>query len=427
MSKKMSKQEVEFDLNVHTHHLLEDEPFWGALSREMTKRCRPEVKTAGVRVNPKTAQFELAYAPDFWSSLDVKADDTSYEKRFGRKGDKALLLMHEFYHCIFGHVTTRVPAGGMTQAWNIAMDLAINGELFNSHRSFNKGEGSLYEMGVIPGKPGSEFEKYPVGLTAEAYYEMMKKDPQFEKAFRNPNTGMGEGLEGFDNHEGHDEIDAETQIIAEQRLKQALKNAAESSMANGWGSISNSMKGEILALLKGTINWKAVLRYFVRTSQRSSHKSSIMSVNRRHPYVFPGRKSSRSAHIAIAIDQSGSVSDELLVAFFSELNGLASVADFTVIPFDHEVDESKIFKWKKGSRVNPERVLCGGTCFDAPTNYVNSKGNFDGLIILTDMMAPEPGPCNVQRMWGTSEEHAERPYFSTSERVMSIPLGGEEK
>jgi len=414
--------EVEYDLNKHTLHLLEDEPFWGALSRELTKRGDDKIGTAGVMLNQKTAQFELLYSPKFWMGLDAKASDENDQIRHGRKGDKTLLLMHEFYHCMFGHVTTRLPEGGMTKAWNIAQDLAINGELFNG-RTYNTEKGSLYDIGVVPGKKDTPFEDYPVGLSAEAYYERLKKDPQFAPG-PDGKSPLDE-MEGFDNHDGFGDCDAETQIIAEQRMKSAVKSAVEEAMANGWGTVSVGMQKEIFSLLKTTINWKAVLRYFVRTSQRASKKSSIMRVNKHHPYVFPGRKSSRTAHIAIAIDQSGSVSDALLQAFFSELNGLAGVADFTVIPFDTDIDETKIFKWKKGTRIRAERVMCGGTDFNAPTNYVNEKGCYDGLIILTDMMAPAPVRCLVQRMWGTSERCAAHPYFSTSERVMSIPLEGE--
>lgn len=420
-------RKADYDLNKYVMFLLDDEPFWGTLSRELTKRQDDAIKTAGVRVNPSTAQFELMYNPTFWAGLDAEPGDKDAIERRGRKGDKALLLMHEFYHCMFGHVTNRLPEGGMTKAWNIAQDLAINGELFKN-RKFKKDKGSLYDIGCIPGKPDSPFADYPVGLTAEAYYEMLMNDPQFDKDDKGEGGEPGDGdpfgdIEGFDNHDGFGEIDSESQIIAEQRMKHAVKKAAEEAMShsNGWGSISVQMRQEILALLKSTIDWKKVLRYFVKTSQRSNKKSSIMRINRRHPYVFPGRKSSRTAHVAIAIDQSGSVSDRMLEAFFAELNGLATVADFTVIPFDHDIDESKIYKWKKGQRVKPERVMCGGTNFDAPTNYVNEKGCYDGLIILTDMMAPAPGRCNVQRMWGTDERCAAQPYFSTNERVMVIP------
>ena len=63
--------------------------------------------------------------------------------------------------------------------------------------------------------------------------------------------------------------------------------------------------------------------------------------------------------------------------------------------------------------------MYGGTCFNAPTNYVNTR-EFDGHIVLTDMMAPKPKSSKCQRMWMTTEEYATRPYFRTAERVIAI-------
>jgi len=127
----------------------------------------------------------------------------------------------------------------------------------------------------------------------------------------------------------------------------------------------------------------------------------------------------RHAKIAVSIDQSGSVDDAMLTAFFSELNKLAEIAEFTVIPFDTEVAKDKVYTWKKGQTKKTERVLTGGTCFNAPTKYVN-EGSFDGHIILTDMMAPKPISSKCQRMWMTTARHASRPYFNTQERVIAI-------
>ena len=112
----------------------------------------------------------------------------------------------------------------------------------------------------------------------------------------------------------------------------------------------------------------------------------------------------------------------MLSAFFSELNGLSKLAEFTVVPFDTSVDEDKVFVWKKGQRRATERVLCGGTCFNAPTDFVNKHGGFDGHIILTDMEAPKPMASKCQRIWFTSEYHAKNPYFSTNEKVIGIPI-----
>ena len=54
----------------------------------------------------------------------------------------------------------------------------------------------------------------------------------------------------------------------------------------------------------------------------------------------------------------------MLAAFFAELNNLAKLAEFTVVPFDTQVDASKVYVWKKGKSQAAERVMCGGTDFD---------------------------------------------------------------
>ena len=109
----------------------------------------------------------------------------------------------------------------------------------------------------------------------------------------------------------------------------------------------------------------------------------------------------------------------MLEAFFGELNKLAGLASFTVVPFDTEVDQSKVYEWKKGQSKKAERVLCGGTDFEAPTKWAN-ENNVDGLIILTDMEAPKPGRCKAQRLWLTDDRGARQPYFQTNERVIPV-------
>ena len=142
-------------------------------------------------------------------------------------------------------------------------------------------------------------------------------------------------------------------------------------------------------------------------------------INRRYAYIHPGRKVNRQAKIAISVDQSGSVDNNMLAAFFTELNKLSSLAEFTVIPFDTDVGEDKVFVWKKGETRKWERVMCGGTCFDAPTAYVNDR-DFDGHIVLTDLCAPKPKASRCQRMWMTTAYYAKHPYFQTNERVIAI-------
>jgi len=176
-----------------------------------------------------------------------------------------------------------------------------------------------------------------------------------------------------------------------------------------------------MARLTTHVDWRKVLRYFVKTSQRAAKRSTVRKINRRFPYIHAGKKVNRQARIAISIDQSGSVSDSMLEGFFSELNKLAGFASFTVIPFDTRVEPSLIYEWKKGENHKTERVMAGGTCFNAPTEYVNNHG-FDGHILLTDLMAPKPKASKCQRMWMTTRRYAARPYFKTNERIIAVDV-----
>ena len=103
--------------------LLKEEPFFASFSRYIEKTCNDNIPTAGVRLTHGNKEqkgvkfFELQYNKEFMSSLS----DTH------RKG----VIMHEFYHIIFGHLTNRAPEK-FSSIHNIAMDLAINSNLFGS-------------------------------------------------------------------------------------------------------------------------------------------------------------------------------------------------------------------------------------------------------------------------------------------------------
>ena len=420
-----------FDLNMHVARLLMNEPFFAALSRRVDKRAMTSLPTAAVRVNPDTAHFEMLYNPEFFAGLT----DT----------ERAGVLKHEFYHLVFEHVTGRLPeeianaskdgkisgeAAALMKKWNFATDLAINSHL----------KGELPAGCLMPGE--GQFADLPAGKSAEWYMKQLPEDPgqggggengeESQEGEGQEGSGGGESGEGeennnnqgqgtLDDHSMWGDVPEAAKEIAKERLKEAVKKAAEeASKAGSWGTVGADTRRDITdRLLTTKVDWKNVLRYFIKTSQKANRRSTIKRINKRYPYVHPGRKQTRQAKIAISIDQSGSVDDGMLQAFFAELNKLASLAEFTVIPFDTRVAEDKVFVWKKGENKRWERVMCGGTCFDAPTKYVNEHG-FDGHIVLTDLMAPKPIKSKCQRMWMTTKAYAQRPYFKTNERIIAI-------
>ena len=388
-----------YDINMETYLLLRDEPFFGAISRCINKTSSTAIPTAGVKINKETQQFEMIYNPKFFLGLT--------------QAERAAVLMHEFWHVVNEHVTGRLPAEGMTKMWNIATDLAINSHLPN-----------IPKMACIP--TVGPFAKYPKGLSAEQYFEMLKEDEQFNKPPPQDGDGEGEGSpDSFDDHSGWSEnsgdIDNTTNEIAKEALKEAMKKAAEeANRSNNWGSVPSDVRKQIMDRLNPSVDWRKMLRYFIKTSKRCDKSSTVRRINKRFPRIHAGKKVNRIANIAISIDQSGSVNDEMLAMFFTELNELANLATFTVVPFDTRVEDSLVYVWKKGKKHVWERVMCGGTDFNAPTKYVN-EGDFDGHIILTDMQAPKPIASTCSRMWMTDKQNASSPYFKTNEVV--VPIG----
>ena len=419
-----------FDLNQEIVKLLQNEPFFAALSRRIDKRPSTSIPTAGVRINPDTCAYEMVYNPDFYEGLTDAQ----------RQG----VTIHEFYHLVFDHVGGRRPDGVNHLAWNVATDLAINSLITEQGNRLDR----LPEGCCVPGGP--KFEDYPHYQSSEKYLEMLKNDPdkqgegegqdgepsgeegdgqgqgegegegqgqgqgEGEDEGEGQGGGQGKGSGNFDDHSGWEEnANSAAADIAKQKMKETVRKAAEEAASGrGFGSAGGHAKKLILDSIKTKVDWRKVLRSFTKATVRADKRSTVKRINKRYPMIHAGKKVRREARIAVCIDQSGSVDDGMLVKFYTELNKLCDLVEFDIVPFDTRVGKDHVYTWKKGQKRARERVMYGGTCFDAPTEWVNKSGKYDGMIILTDMMAPKPKRAKCKRLWMTTAEYAARPYFN---------------
>jgi predicted metal-dependent peptidase len=417
------KQETNYDLDMRIYRLLQDEPFFAILSRELSKIPVTSIPTAGIRFNKEQARYELIYNPDFLAGNNPQLPINGFS-------DEKWVLMHELYHASLGHCTGRTLPEYDKKLANCAMDLAIN--------SLNNMRTTAPEWVLLPGRGEYKFLEHSNEMASEWYAKELSK-----KQEQNPDKPMDGGDGQFDSHEdfegdedgagGSGEGESAEKQIADKRLADAVAKAAgeceygdgEGGQPKGWGSVSNQIRKQIKKFAnstKATLDPKKVLASFIKASVAANKKTSVTKRNRRLPGIKFGRRTEHRADIAISIDQSGSVSDELLSKVFDWLGELAKFCSFTVIPFDHQVFEEKVYVWKKGDKRAKERVLYGGTCFDAPTLYVN-KRRFDGHVIITDMMAAAPVRSNCQRMWITDTYGANRSYGGhkpVGERVLVL-------
>ena len=176
---------MSFNLNDHIFRLLQREPFFAALSRRIEKKEFKGIPTAGVRVNPHTGYFEMMYNPDFFEGLN--------------DAQRSGVLIHEFYHLVFEHITGRLPdelAGVFSlegnipkdkaelfKLWNIATDLSINCMI---------GKDKLPDMCCFPGH--GPFEDLPDGQTGEWYFERLKEKMEEQKQKGDGDDGEGGGF-----------------------------------------------------------------------------------------------------------------------------------------------------------------------------------------------------------------------------------------
>lgn len=414
-----------YDLDRRVFRLLNSEPFFTRISMQLTKRANRSIPTAGVMYNKDTARYELMYNPEFMAGL------SELHQRW--------VLKHELYHCALGHCEDRnlkeITKGNHKIA-NCAMDLAIN--------SLPGMLSEAPEFVLIPGR--APFEQITnTQQTSEWYARAIMRDQknksedgEGQPGEGQPGDGQGGGSgvpDSFDSHEdfgganGDDEDENARRQFAADRLKDAIGQAAKEcdvgdgeSPAAGWGSVSASVRGKIIEATRGQTKLKpeTVFRSFCRASVAASKKTSVTKRSRRLPGKKFGRRVEHRANIAISVDQSGSVSDALLAKVYEFMNGMAEIVSFTMIPFDHDVFAEKVYVWRKGEKRKRERVLYGGTDFDAPTKYVNER-QFDGHIIITDMLAPAPIRSSCQRLWITDRYGARCPIFTPKgEKVLQV-------
>lgn len=417
-----------FNLDRHVVKLLSDSPFFAEISRHVRKVVTRDLPTAGVAYDKFTDDFVMGVNPDFFGGLTDE--------------EIAGVLRHEFYHIVFYHVTSRRRTPFMR--WNVATDLAINTIILAPE----SGKLALPDSALVPGRPlkagpGKEnaaaqklsdlIASLPPMESSDFYWDRLSKlaeelqdgCPQHGKGAKSDTSEKTEGSHGegedhihgpsdqectcggvgsLDDHSGWDDLTDEEREYAEAKARSILEKGAKAAdqHSNGWGSMPASVRDGIRQVISRKVDWKAVLRQFVGSIARGGRTASIRRINRKYPYIHPGVKRGYVAKLAVAVDESGSVSNEMLGAFFGELENLTKNIAVTVIPFDYTVEEKDVFEWRKGMKPKIVRCKQGGTTFDAATEYVNSpknRGRWDGIIYLTDGQAPAPIPSRVKRGW----------------------------
>jgi len=399
--------DTDFNLDKYLISFLQNCAFFAELSRHIHKVPSLGLPTAGVSFDVHSDEITLYWNPEWFNSL------TSVEVQG--------ILMHEMYHVVFGHITTRRKEPHVM--WNIATDLAINSLIYSQKKS--EDADPLPPGILLPGrwptgeegrelsdeekkasKLGALIASFPLLKPSEWYFMKLREAAEEDK--KSGGSGMSFGddswIKSIDDHTSWDDVPEELREYVEQRVKAAVEKSARvaDQSSTGWGNIPADIVADVRRWVSSEVDWRKVLRQFIGNIERGARTNSIKRINKRFPYVHPGTKRGYVAKLLVSIDQSGSVGDDMLSEFFAELGTLTKKVSVTVLPFDCSANENDMFEWRKGQKPHLKRVKCGGTNFDAPTAVFNdpkNRGRWNGLLVLTDGQAPAPIACRGKRAW----------------------------
>ena len=172
------------------------------------------------------------------------------------------------------------------------------------------------------GKRIGMFDPRFTGMNAKQVFDILKQEKE-----EGGGEGGGEGGDGFDVHdwEGAKGLDAEEQKELEREVDRAIRQgmmAHQKANGNNRGDLSR----ELGDLLDPQVDWREVLREFVKSICNAKDTSSWRRVNRRFigsDIYMPTMVGERIGSIAIGVDTSGSINAKDINRFLSEVKSIA--------------------------------------------------------------------------------------------------------
>lgn len=305
------------------------------------------------------------------------------------------VICHEVMHVAWLHGTRRENRD--PRLWNIACDFAINPTVLDAGMSLPPN--GLYE------------DKYR-NLTAQAIYaDLLKEKDKMEEIMKNlpkimqpGESGDGGGdasktihgsvldpreVPGGGGQDGEQVQMTEADISQlESEIKIKVKQAYDAAKARG--TVPLGLEGLIEAVGKPSINWHDYIQSWVKGHNPDDYTWArprrTMLAN--HRVYMPSQELRGAGTGVLSIDTSGSVSDEELRKYVTEIVGVIEMCKpDKLIIIQHDAIIQKIEEWEAGEDFSSLKTKGrGGTCIAPVFRHLDKLDEpVDWMICFTDM------------------------------------------
>lgn len=310
----------------------------------------------------------------------------------------AFLVLHENMHKCYRHLTTwRALYEVDRSIANQACDYVINIQLRDMDASetmisMPRDQKTRKNIGLIDPR----FR----GMDTKQVFDILMKEKEKggggEEGDEGGGGGGGEQTDsgsdspGLDEHDwqGAKEMTAETIKELTQEIESALRQGGIYA-----GKVGGDMLRSVQEMLEPKVDWREVLRRFVRTSLKDRDSPSWRKAHKNYLWqdiILPSIVGKRMKHLVIAMDTSGSIQGEMLSLFMGELNKVVTTTNpdrVDVLYWDTEVAGHETHKGAAKLIVSKTKPKGGGgTDPDCVPAFMLDKKleKADALVVLTD-------------------------------------------
>ena len=296
------------------------------------------------------------------------------------------LCGHEILHAVYDHMSRRVDR--QPRLANIAADYCVNYDLVEQRI----GE----KISVVPILYDAKFK----GMSYEEVYDYLYQNAdkinmdQLEQMVLDDHMEEGDGQNGEGDGEGKDgkgrpKLSKEERDAIRDEIKGAVIAAAQ---AAGAGNLPAGVKRLLKDMTEPVINWKDLLQQQITSVIKNDYTWARPSRRGWHiDAILPASKPGEMIDICIALDQSGSISEDDSRAFLGEIKGIMEAFEeykITIWCFDTDVYNCQTYTSDNIDDIaNYEPVGGGGTDFMANWEFTK-ENNIEPkkFIMFTDGM-----------------------------------------
>ncbi len=344
--------------------LMEDKDnFYGYFLFQMAREIRFDISSP-TAVNFKGTKYVIYFNPIIFLTLTIKQMETT--------------IKHEILHIVSMHLIRAKELKGSysTLAINIAMDIVVNTHLDHlpPYATTLEWVNLNYSLKLLPFEP---FEYYVEKI--QTAINLLEED----KDAAEDDSNKDEKIETTYNPEKTHAVWEDSSELDEQTLKEFTEKFIAASQK---GTIPNYLESILSSLKnsKGELPWNLYLKRLVGTVE-SNQKKTITRRNRRQPdrLDLRGQLRSHKTKIVVALDISGSISDEEFNQAIKEVLSIVKNYnhEITIIECDSEI--RRVYTVKSAKDIKDRLNIRGNTRFTPVFEYANTK-KINLLVYFTD-------------------------------------------